>query len=460
MTEEYSPRFNFIRRTEVSIFKLSGVHVKHCKNTAELKAERIPTPKSITVPMSMHIGAPAVPVVKVGDAVKVGQLIGEAGPGLSSPVYSGVSGTVKKIDGMINISGAQIPTIVIESDGEQTVAESVLPYEVNTREEFLEALSRSGIVGLGGAGFPTLVKLKADVSKIDTLLINGAECEPYITSDTRTMIDDAAAVADGIKLVAGFLEINNIVIGIEKNKPECIASMRRAVRNIKWVRVKPLPSVYPQGGEKVLVYHALGRVIKEGGLPLDCGVIVMNCTTIAAISRFIRTGMPLVEKCITVDGSAVATPKNVIAPIGTPVMDLIEFCGGFSEEPRKLLYGGPMMGIALPDTSSPVLKQTNAVLAFGKKEATPPKVTPCIKCGRCIDHCPFGLDPTAISKAYKENDPETLEKLKVNLCMECGCCSYVCPAKRNIVQRNKMAKTLLRNYQIEKKKREEAQKNG
>ena len=444
----------------MSMFKLSGVHVKHCKNTAKLKAERIPTPKSITVPMSMHIGAPAVPIVRVGDTVKVGQLIGEAGPGLSSPVYSGVSGTVKKIDGIISISGAQIPTVVIESDGEQTIAESVVPYEVNTREEFLDALSRSGIVGLGGAGFPTLVKLKADVSKIDTLLINGAECEPYITSDTRTMIDDAAAVADGIRLVAGFLEIKNIVIGIEKNKPECITSMRRAVRNIKWARVKPLPSVYPQGGEKVLVYHTLGRVIKEGGLPLDCGVIVMNCTTIAAISRFIRTGMPLVEKCITVDGSAVANPKNVIAPIGTPVMDLIDFCGGFREEPRKMLYGGPMMGIALPDTSSPILKQTNAVLAFGKKEATPPKVTPCIKCGRCVEHCPFGLDPTAISKAYKENDPETLEKLKVNLCMECGCCSYVCPAKRNIVQRNKMAKTMLRNYQIEKKKREEAQKNG
>ncbi|MBR2613786.1 MAG: electron transport complex subunit RsxC, partial [Clostridia bacterium] len=257
------------------MFKLSGVHVKHCKNTAKLKAERIPTPKSITVPMSMHIGAPAVPIVKVGDTVKVGQLIGEAGPGLSSPVYSGVSGTVKKIDGIISISGAQIPTVVIESDGEQTIAESVVPYEVNTREEFLEALSRSGIVGLGGAGFPTLVKLKADVSKIDTLLINGAECEPYITSDTRTMIDDAAAVADGIRLVAGFLEIKNIVIGIEKNKPECIASMRRAVADIAGASVKPLPSVYPQGGEKVLVYHTLGRVIKEGGLPLDCGVIVM-----------------------------------------------------------------------------------------------------------------------------------------------------------------------------------------
>ena len=454
------PNLEFMRRTEMSIFKLSGVHVKHCKNTAKLKAERIPTPKCITVPMAMHIGAPAVPVVKVGDTVKVGQLIGAAGQGLSSPIYSGVSGTVKKIDGIINISGAQISTVVIESDGEQTLAESVVPREVTTREEFLAALSESGIVGLGGAGFPTLVKLKADVSKIDTLLINGAECEPYITSDTRTMIDDAASVADGIRLIAGFLEIKNVVIGIEKNKPECISSMRKAIADIEGASVKALPSVYPQGGEKVLVYHTLGRVIKEGGLPLDCGVIVMNCTTVAAVSRFIRTGMPLVEKCITVDGSAVANPKNVIAPIGTPVMDIIEFCGGFSEEPRKLLYGGPMMGIALPDTSSPVLKQTNAILAFGAKEATPPKVTQCIKCGRCIEHCPFGLDPTAISKAYKENDPETLEKLKVNLCMECGCCSYVCPAKRNIVQRNKMAKTMLRNYQIERKKREEAQKNG
>lgn len=444
----------------MSSFKLSGVHVKHCKNTAKLKAERIPTPKCITVPMSMHIGAPAVPVVKAGDCVKVGQLIAAAGQGLSSPIYSGVSGKVKKIDTIDSVSGAPVTTVVIESDGEQTLSETVVPREVNSREEFLGALAESGIVGLGGAGFPTLVKLKADISKIDTLLINGAECEPYITSDTRTMIDDAEAVADGIRLVAGFLEIKNIVIGIEKNKPECISSMRKAVSNIPRARVKALPSVYPQGGEKVLVYHTLGRIIKEGGLPLDCGVIVMNCTTAAAISRFIRTGMPLVEKCITVDGSAVKKPKNVIAPIGTPVTDLIEFCGGFAQEPKKLLYGGPMMGIALHDLSAPVLKQTNAILAFGKKEATPPKFTDCIKCGRCVSSCPFGLDPTAIAKAHKENDPETLEKLKVNLCMECGCCSYVCPAKRDIVQRNKMAKTTLRNFQIERKKREEAEKNG
>lgn len=444
----------------MAIFKLSGVHVKHCKNTAKMSAEPIAVPKTVNIPMSMHIGAPAIPVVKVGDEVKVGQLIGAAGQGLSAPVYSSVSGKVKKIDEILNIAGGQIQTVLVESDGLQTVDESVRPYEVNTREEFLDALSKSGIVGLGGAGFPTLVKLRADVSKIDTLLINGAECEPYITSDTRTMIDDAASVADGIRLVKRFLEIGNVVIGIEKNKPECISSMKKAIADIEGASVKPLPSVYPQGGEKVLVYHTLGRVIKEGGLPLDCGVVVMNCTTVAAVSRFIRTGMPLVEKCITVDGSAVKNPKNVIAPIGTPIKDLIDHCGGFAEEPRKALYGGPMMGMALTDFTAPVLKQTNAVLVFGKKEATPPPVTPCIKCGRCIEHCPFGLDPTAISKAYKESDPETLEKLKVNLCMECGCCSYVCPARRNIVQRNKMAKTLLRNYQIEKKKREEAKNNG
>ena len=444
----------------MAIFKLNGVHVKHCKNTAKLKAERIATPASVTIPMSMHIGAPSKPVVKIGDEVKVGQLIAEAGQGLSVPVYSSVSGKVKKIDELINVAGAHVQTIVIESDGEQTVAEDISPYEVNSREEFLDALCKSGIVGLGGAGFPTLVKLKADISKVDTLLINGAECEPYITSDTRTMIDDAEAIADGIRLIAKFLEIKNIVVGIEKNKPECIASMKKALSDIEGASVKVLPSVYPQGGEKVLVYHALGRTVKEGGLPLDCGVIVMNCTTVANVSKFIRTGMPLVEKCVTVDGSAINQPKNLIVPIGAPVSALVDACGGFKEEPKKVLYGGPMMGIALPDLTSPVLKQTNAVLFFGKKEATPPKVTPCIKCGRCIDHCPFGLDPTAISKAYKANDPETLEKLKVNLCMECGCCSYVCPARRNIVQRNKMAKTMLRNYQIDRKKREEEKKNG
>lgn len=420
---------------------------------------RIAVPKTVYIPMAMHIGAPAVLAVKVGDAVKVGTLIGESGAGLSSPVYSSVSGTVKKIDEIIAIAGNHVPTVVIESDGEQTIDESISPYEVNTKEAFLEALRKSGIVGLGGAGFPTPIKLNADNSRVDTLVINGAECEPYITSDTRTMLDGADDVAYGISLICKFLEIDNVVIGIEKNKPQCISSMRKATEDMAGVRVMPLPSVYPQGGEKVLAYHTTGRVIPQGKLPLDVGIIVINCTTVAAIAKFIRTGMPLVEKCVTVDGSAVSEPKNLIAPIGTPVGELIKECGGFKEEPRKVLYGGPMMGIALPDLTSPILKQTNAVIFMGEKEATPPPVTPCIKCGACIEACPLSLDPVAISKAYKAGEPEVLERLKVDVCMECGCCSYVCPAKRNIVQRNKMAKSMLRDYKIKQKATEE-KKNG
>ena len=439
--------------------KLNGVRVKHCKNTALFEPQRIATPETVYIPMAMHIGAPANLAVKVGDSVKVGTLIGESSSGFSSPVYSSVSGTVKKIDQIVTIAGNHVPTIVIESDGTQTVDESVLPFSVNSKSEFLDALRKSGIVGLGGAGFPTPIKLNADNSKVDTLIINGAECEPYITSDTRTMLDRADEIAEGISLICKYLEIDNVIVGIEKNKPECIASMRKATKGISGVKVMSLPSVYPQGGEKVLAYHTTGRVIPHGKLPLDVGLIVMNCTTVAAIARFIATGMPLVEKCVTVDGSAVNEPKNLIVPIGTPVSELINYCGGFKEPLKKVLYGGPMMGISLADLSSPVLKQTNAVIFMGEKEATPPQATPCIKCGACLNACPFSLDPVAISKAYKMNDAEALEKLKVDVCMECGCCSYVCPAKRNIVQRNKMAKTVLREYRNKKKAAEE-KKNG
>ena len=400
--------------------------------------------------MSMHIGAPAIPVVKAGDTVKVGQLIGEAGAGLSSPVYSSVSGTVKKIDELTTIVGGKVTAIVIEPDGEQTVSETVIPPVVNTREEFLSAVRASGIVGLGGAGFPTAVKLSADPAKIDAIVVNGAECEPYITSDTRTMIDEPELVVEGLSLVRKYLEVDTAIIGIEVNKKKCIEIMRKATEGLDGVTVKPLPSVYPQGGEKVLVYHTLGRVIGEGSLPLDSGVIVINCTTLAALAKYVRTGMPLVEKCVTVDGSAIKEPKNVIAPIGVSVGELIEFAGGFAAEPKKLLYGGPMMGMALPDLERPLLKQNNAILAFDEKEARTPEPTACIGCGRCEAHCPLKLSPCEISKAYALKDGASLEKAKVNLCMECGCCSYVCPAKRQLVQTNKLAKAALREYQTGK----------
>ena len=419
-----------------------------------MKPERIPTPKLLTVPMSMHIGAPATPCVAVGDAVKVGQKIAEAGAGLSSPVYSGVSGKVKKLDEITVTTGAHVRVIVIECDGEQTVAESVTPPVVTDRESFLAAVRESGIVGLGGAGFPTAVKLTVPDGRVDTVVVNGAECEPYITSDTRTMLDESELVAEGLSLVMKYLAIPKAIFGIEKNKPECIAKMKQATATLDGVQIHALPSVYPQGGEKVLVYHTTGRVIGEGKLPLECGVIVINCTTLAAIAKYLRTGMPLVEKCITVDGSAVKNPKNLIVPIGTSVRDVIEACGGFSETPKKILSGGPMMGVALVGLEAPVLKQTNAVLAFGESEATLPKPTACIRCGKCMDSCPFSLAPVEISKAFEQNDGAMLERLKVNLCMECGCCSYICPAKRNLVQTNRLAKAALRTYQTKKKEKE------
>ena len=405
-------------------------------------------PKTVYIPMAMHIGSPARIVVKAGDKVCVGTLIGDSGERLSSPIYSSVSGTVKKIDEIVMIAGNHVPTVIIESDGKQTLDESIRPFNVTTKELFLEALGKSGMVGLGGAGFPTPMKLSVDNSRVDTLVINGAECEPYITSDTRTMLDRADEICEGIEMICKFLQIEKVIIGIEKNKPECISSMRKATESMSYVEVMPLPSVYPQGGEKVLTYHTTGRVIPQGKLPLDVGIIVINCTTVASVARFIKSGMPLVEKCITVDGSAVNEPKNLIVPIGTPIGELIEYCGGYKEPPKKILYGGPMMGIAITDISSPILKQTNAVIFMGEKEATPPPVTPCIKCGACMNICPLSLDPISISKAFKLEDAPMLERLKVDICMECGCCSYVCPAKRNIVQRNKMAKTMLREYKI------------
>ncbi len=432
------------------MFKLSGVHLRHCKNTAESVPVRMPIPKKVVIPMSMHIGAPAVPCVAVGDTVKVGQLVGKPAGGLSSPIYSGVSGTVKKIDEIISVTGAHVCTVVVEPDGEQSVWEGITPPCVESHDDFIAAVRESGIVGLGGAGFPTTVKLAADVSKIDAIVINGAECEPYITSDTRTMIDDADLVAEGIALLQKYLAVEQVVVGIENNKKKCIASMKKATADMKGVEVRSLPSIYPQGGEKVLVYHTLGRVIGEGKLPLDAGVVVINCTTVATVARYIKTGMPLVERCVTVDGSAIAEPKNVIAPIGTPILDIIEFCGGFSTQPRKILMGGPMMGISVPDLNMPLLKQNNAILAFDRDDATPPPETACIRCGKCVDKCPFSLSPVDIAAAYERHDGAALEYLKVNLCMECGCCSYICPAKRNLVQTNKLAKVELRDYQKKK----------
>lgn len=435
----------------VSIRLLHGVHVPHRKNTADCAPKRMPAPAVVTVPMSMNIGAPAKPVVKAGDEVKVGQLIAEAGGFVSSPIYSGVSGKVKKIDDILLFTGKYCQAITIEADGQQTPYEGITPPTVTDLKSFIDAVKNSGVVGLGGAGFPTAVKLNVDPSKVDYICVNGAECEPYITADTRTMMDDSELLVDGIKMLMQYLQPQKLYIGIEDNKPQCVSKLRDMTKDIKDVEVAALPALYPQGGEKVLIHNTTGRIVPEGKLPIDAGAIVINVSTLVTIARYIKTGMPLVEKYVTVDGSAIANPQNVIAPIGTSVKDVVDFCGGFKVEPKKIILGGPMMGVSVTSTDAPVVKNTGAILALDEKDAVPPEPTACIRCGRCIQHCPLNLMPTEIEHAYDQKDGARLEKLKVNLCMECGCCSYVCPAKRPLVQVNKLAKVVLSSYQAEKK---------
>ena len=434
-------------------FFLHGVHVPHRKHTADKAVFRMECPKTVTLPMSMHIGAPARPLVKVGDKVKIGTLIGEAVGAVSSPVYSSISGKVTKIFDMLLSNGATAPAVVIESDGEMAKDEAVSPPVVNSAESLLEAIRASGVVGLGGAGFPTYVKFKTDLSRIEELIINGAECEPYITSDSYTMIARTEDMEYAFSAMKKFFGIKRIIIGVESNKKKAIVSMKKIAEKDSSVEVCVLPSVYPQGGEKVLVYHTTKKVIAPGKLPIDVGCVVSNCTTVAAIGNYLKKGMPLVKKCITVDGACVKNPQNVIVPLGTLIADVFEACGGLKEEPFKVLYGGPMMGITVPDLNAPVLKNTNAILALSEKEAKLPMTTACIRCGRCTNSCPFGLAPASIALAYKKRDTARLESLFVNNCMECGCCSFVCPANRPLVQTNKLAKALLKEEKAKEEKK-------
>jgi len=425
--------------------RIRGVAIPHNKNTETGEARVLPTPAEVTIPMAMHIGAPAIPVVSAGDEVKVGQLIGEAYGFVSASVHASVSGRVKSINDRDFVTGQKAASVTITADGEQTAYEELVPPPVANLPEFLDAVRNSGVVGLGGAAFPSAVKLTiGEPGKLEYILVNGAECEPYITSDSRTMVDDAELIREGIQLLRKFFGVN-IIICIENNKPAPIKNMRKIADSEQGVEVRVLPAKYPQGGEKVLIYTVTGRVVPEGGLPIDAGLIVLNCTTVAAIARYIKTGMPLVSKCVTVDGPAVKDPGNVIAPIGAPVRELIKLCGGLGGDIKKVLLGGPMMGVAIPSLDMPVLKSTNAILAFGTKDARISAQTACIRCGRCIANCPMSLMALEIERAYLLKKPEMLERYKVNLCMECGCCDYVCPAQRPLVQTIKLAKSMLRD---------------
>ena len=433
---------------------LNGVHIPHRKNTAGMQAIKMPPPATVTIPMSMHIGKPANCIVAVGDHVNVGQMIGEPGGFVSSPVFASVSGTVKKIVPMLQFMGATCQAVVIESDGQMTVADTVKAPEITDYASFINAVRDSGVVGLGGATFPTAVKLDVkDTSRIQEIIINGAECEGYITSDHRTMLDRTDEVVEGCRLLEKWLDVKKIIIAIEDNKPDCIEKMKAAAANDEHVEVRALPCMYPQGGEKVLIYHTTGKIMPEGKLPIDVGSVVMNVTSVATLAHYCTTGMPLVEKCITGDGSAIKEPKNLLVPIGTPYRYLVEAAGGLKCEPGRVVNGGPMMGHAVPSLDYPVLKTTSSVLVFSEADSVIHEPTPCIHCGRCVSHCPMNLNPTAFSDDLEEENGDKrallLDRDHVNFCIECGSCSYVCPAHRPLVENNRAAKKYLKKYKAD-----------
>ena len=425
-------------------FFLNSIPVPLKKNTADKPSVRMTDVKTVMIPTLMHQGTPATPVVKMGDLVKVGTKIAQANGELSSPIYASVSGKVTKVCDYLTASGKYVPAIVITADGEMATEEGLTAPTVNSKDELLAAIRESGVVGLGGAGFPTHVKLNVDFENVETLIVNGTECEPYVTSDNHVMNERAGDIEFALNAFKKHLGIKHIVIGVGNNKKTSIENMKELASRIEGAEVIALPSTYSHGSEEAIVFHATKKVLPQGKLPAHIGCVVCNVTTIAEIGKYLKTGMPFVERYVTVDGSCVKEPQCVIAPIGVSLEELFAFVGEFECDPERVVYGGPMMGITVPSLSAPVLKTTNSVLALSEKETKFPKETACIRCGRCTNNCPLGIAPAAIEKAYARKDVEELVALQVTACMECGSCAYLCPAHRPLVQTNKLAKALVK----------------
>lgn len=430
----------------MGLFKASfrgGVHAPYNKITADLKTVKMSVPSEIILPVQQHIGAPCKPLVKAGDRVKVGQIIADSDKYVSAPIHSSVSGIVQKIGTIVYSTGAVVEAIYIQPDGLQEIFEGIKPPVCNNDSDYIKAIRDSGLVGLGGAGFPAHVKLSPPKDKIiDTLIINAAECEPFITSDYREMIENHQNIFEGIQILKTLLKVKNVYIGIEDNKPEAIKIFNSYSATSKDIFVAQLKSKYPQGAEKMLIYSITKRRVQSGKLPVDVGVIVMNVSSVAFIAQYLKTGMPLVKRRITVSGDAVKTPANVEVVIGTKIIDVFNFCGGFSQQLSKIIMGGPMMGLSVPSPEYPVIKSTNALIALSEKNSTYFKEAPCIRCGKCIDACPLGLIPVFLSQCTLRKDINELQRLHIYDCMECGSCCYACPSKRNIVQTIRLGKQL------------------
>ena len=428
-----------------------GVHPAEHKEATERKPV-IPleeAPAQVVIPMSMHVGAPCKPIVAVGDQVTVGQKIGEIA-GLGAPIHASVSGKVVAVEPRPHPGGGTMMSVVIENDFQDTPCDTIRHrdnVDALTPQEIIDIVKEAGITGMGGAGFPTHVKLSGAVGKVDTILINGAECEPYITADHRLMLERGEAVLGGVGFIMKALGLQEATIGIEGNKLDAVEHLKSLLPAGSGIHIETLKTRYPQGAKKQIILAVTGREVAPGA---RTGAL-FNVTTVYSICRAVYEGLPITEKVVTVTGEGAVEPKNMIVRVGTPIGELLEAAGGVKEETCKVVGGGPMMGTAQGDLSVPVVKGTNAVLCM--VDAAPAAEDPtCIRCGKCVKACSMNLLPTELEHAFDMRDARQLEKLKVNLCVNCGACSFVCPAKRNLAEKNQLAKAFLREQSTRKGK--------
>lgn len=436
-----------------------GIHPNDNKVFTEKKPiENLTPPNELTFPVSQHIGAPSTVVVKVGERVLMGQKIAEASGFVSANIHSSVSGTVKAVEKRLHPNGTYTDSVVIENDGLDEEAPPISGYgkdfKSKTPQELIEIIKEAGIVGMGGATFPTHVKLSVpDDAKIDHVIVNGAECEPYLTSDHRAMLETPDEILGGLQIMMHIFSLKDGYIGIESNKPDAIKLMTEEAAKITDVNIHivPLKTKYPQGAEKQLITAVCGRKMPPGSLPWQVGCIVDNIDTVASIYRAVVLGRPLTTRIVTMGGSALKNPLNYRVRIGSPFAYLIEQSGGLTKEAGKILMGGPMMGLAVSDINVPVIKGTSGILVLDQESAELEKENVCIRCGKCVYICPMRLQPNALDLAARQNDFEKLIKLNVTDCIECGSCAFVCPSKRRQVQQVRVAKTKLRAYMAKKK---------
>lgn len=423
-----------------------GAHPPSYKELTEWSVlERAKEPSILAIPLHQHTGAPCSSLVKPGDRVKVGQKIGKADAFVSAPVHSSVSGIVKEIKAMPTPTGLTVDCVVIESDGKNQFHESVETkgkLEELSSEEIVEIVREAGITGMGGAGFPTHVKLSPPVNKkIDTVIINGAECEPYLTGDNRNMVEFPEKIVFGLKAIMKAVNVERGIIGVENNKPHAIKALTEACKAEDNIKVMSLKVKYPQGDEKRLIDATLRRKVPSGGLPMDVGAVVCNASTTKAIADAIIEGKPLYERVVTITGNGIKKPKNLVVKIGTSFQDIIDQCGGYTEEkPGKIIMGGPMMGISQYTTEVPVIKGSGGILVLTEDEVQLDPMGPCIKCGKCLKVCPVKLEPLHLSNYALKGMFDKAEGLHALDCVECGACSYICPAKRPLVESIRVAK--------------------